>query len=213
MEARKVYNTVVAEKVISSLERGGIEGHYFENIQSVFTFLKDLVPVGSVVTWGGSTSLNNTGILDFLKKGNFKVLDREAAATESQEKLLQLYVDSFAADFYFTSTNAITMDGKLINIDGRGNRVSAMLFGPKNVIVVVGINKVVANEQEGIFRARNVAGPLNAIRLGKKAPCVSSGICEECYDSGCICSYTVITRRSPVKGRIKVLLVGENIGY
>ena len=213
MDVKNVYNTVIAERVIIGLEQAGFEGHYFENTKSMITFLKDFVPNGSLVSWGGSITLDETGVIEFLKKGNYKVLDREAAAAESQEKLMQLYIDTFSADFYFTGTNAITMDGKLVNLDGRGNRVAAMTFGPKNVIVVAGVNKIVANEQEAISRIRNCAAPLNAIRLSKKAPCVSSGKCEDCFDAGCICSYTVITRRSPVKGRIKVFLIGENLGY
>ncbi|MCL2792016.1 MAG: lactate utilization protein [Spirochaetaceae bacterium] len=213
MEVKNVYNAIIAEKIICNFEQGGIEGRYFDTTKSMFTFLKDFIPKGSLVSWGGSITLGETGILEFLRKGNFKVLDREVAAAESQEKLMQLYVDAFASDYYFTSTNAITMDGKLVNIDGRGNRVAAMSFGPKNVIVVAGMNKIVANEQEAISRIRNYAAPLNAIRLSKKASCVSSGRCDDCFESGCICSFTVITRRSPIKGRIKVFLIGENFGY
>ncbi|MCL2481593.1 MAG: lactate utilization protein [Spirochaetaceae bacterium] len=211
MDAKNVYNTVIAEKVICNFEQGGIEGHYFENTKLMLTFLKDFIPVGSLVAWGGSMTLDATGVLEFLRKGKYKVLDREAA--ENPEKLIKLYMDSFSADYYFTGANAITMDGKIVNIDGRGNRVAAMTFGPKNVIVIAGVNKIVANEQEAMSRVKNCAAPLNAIRLSKKAPCVSSGKCEDCFDAGCICSYTVITRRSPVKGRIKVFLVGENLGY
>ncbi|MCL2706308.1 MAG: lactate utilization protein, partial [Spirochaetaceae bacterium] len=167
MNVKNVYNTIIAERVICNFEQGGIEGHYFENTKSLLTFLKDFIPNGSLVSWGGSMTLDDTGVVEFLRKGNYKILDREAA--ETPEKLMQLYMDSFSADYYFTGTNAITLDGKLVNLDGRGNRVAAMTFGPKNVIVVAGVNKIVANEQEAISRIRNCGAPLNAIRLSKKA--------------------------------------------
>ncbi len=211
MDVKNVYSAVIAEKVICSFEQRGIEGHFFDSSKSLISFIKDLVSKDSLVSWGGSITLNDTGILDFLRKGNYKILDREAA--ETPEKLMQLYRDSFSSDYYFTGTNAITMDGKLVNIDGRGNRVAAMSYGPKNVIVVAGINKIVLNEKEALSRVKNYAAPLNSIRLSKATPCVSTGKCEDCFEPGCICSYIVVTRRSPIKGRIKVLLVGETLGY
>jgi len=212
-DAKKVYNAAVAEKVICKFEEAGIEGRYFETSKSMLAFVKEIVPDGSFLSWGGSITLRETGILEFLRSGKFKILDREATAAESQEKLIQMYIDTFSTDFYFTSTNAITMDGELVNIDGRGNRIAAMSFGPKNVIVVAGMNKVVATVEDAISRAKNYAAPLNSMRLAKKTSCASTGRCDDCFESGCICSYTVITRRSPVKGRIKVFLVGETLGY
>ncbi|MCL2294093.1 MAG: lactate utilization protein [Spirochaetes bacterium] len=210
-DVKKTYNAAIAGKLICSFRQRGIEGHYFEDSKSLIPFLKDLIPAGSLVSWGGSMTLNETGVLDFLRKGKYKVLDRDAA--ETPEKLAELYIESFSADYYFTSANAITLDGMLVNIDGRGNRVAAMCYGPKNVIVIAGINKVAADEKEAISRIRNHAAPLNAIRLSKVTPCVSSGICENCFDPGCICSYTVITRKSNIPDRIKVFLVGEDLGY
>ena len=211
MDVKNVYNKVIAEKLICNFNQRGIEGHYFENSKSLIPFLKELVPAGSLVAWGGSMTLEETGVLDFLRKGNYKVIDRDTA--ENPEKLLQLNINAFSADYYFAGTNAITMDGKLVNIDGRGNRIAAMSYGPKNVIVVSGINKIVADEEEALLRIKNYAAPLNAIRLSKTTPCVSSGECECCFDSGCICSYTVITRRSHTPGRLKVFIVGEALGY
>ena len=211
MDVKNRYNSVIAEKLICNFKQRGIEGYYFENSNSLIPFLKDLIPAGSLVSWGGSVTLKDTGVLEFLKKGNYKTVDRDTA--ETPEKLLQLNINAFSADYYFTGTNAITMDGKLVNIDGRGNRIAAMSYGPKNVIVVSGINKVVPDEEEALSRIKNYAAPLNAMRLSKETPCVSSGKCECCFEPGCICSYTVITRRSHTPGRLKVFLVGETLGY
>lgn len=211
MDVKNVYNSTIAKTVIANFEKRGIEGRYFENSKSLISFIKDFIPAGSLVSWGGSMTLEDSGVLDFLRKGNYKVLDRDTA--ETPEKLSQLCKDSFFCDYYFSGTNAITMDGKLVNIDGRGNRVAAMSFGPKFVVVVAGMNKIAPTEEDAITRAKNKAAVLNSIRLSKKVPCVSSGKCEDCLDPGCICSYTVITRKSSVEGRIKVFLVGENLGY
>ena len=211
MEVKNTYNKIIAEKLICNFKKRGIEGCYFENSKSLIPYIKELIPDGALVSWGGSMTLNDTGIFEFLRKGNYKVLDRDAGHTP--EKLMQVFIDSFSADYYFTGTNAITIDGKLVNVDGRGNRIAAMSFGPKNVIVVSGLNKVVKDEEEAISRIKNYAAPLNAIRLKKETPCVSNGKCGDCFEPGCICSYTVITRKSNIPGRIKVFLVGEDLGY
>jgi hypothetical protein len=111
------------------------------------------------------------------------------------------------------SANAITKDGKLVNIDGNGNRVAALCYGPKHVVVIAGTNKIVSNEKAALARIKSLAAPMNAMRLSKTTPCTKTGQCAECYEAGTICSHTVITRRCSTKGRIKLLLVGENAGF
>ena len=111
------------------------------------------------------------------------------------------------------STNASTLDGQLVNTDGTGNRVAALIYGPENVIIIAGMNKVAATLEEAESRVKNIASPPNAIRLDRKTPCALTGSCHDCFAEGCICSHTVITRRSAIKGRIKLILVGEELGY
>ena len=117
------------------------------------------------------------------------------------------------ADYFLMSTNAITLDGELINIDGRGNRVAFLCYGPENVLIFAGMNKIVSNIEEGISRTRNIAASPNAIRLNKNTPCGITGKCEDCYSPDCMCGQYVITRRSGIPNRIKVILIGEELGY
>lgn len=210
-EIKENYYSTVAGKLIEKFERRGIEGHYFKNSASLVDFVKKLIPEKSSVSWGGSMTLLGTGVLDYLKTSNFNLIDREKADTP--EKILQIYRDAFSADYYFTGSNAITMDGKLVNIDGTGNRVAAICCGPSFVLVVAGMNKVVKDEVSAMDRIKNFAAPMNSARLSRVTPCVDSGKCEHCLAPECICSQTVITRRSGIKGRIKVLLVGETHGF
>jgi hypothetical protein len=210
MEAKKIYSETIAKKVIAKFETGGIEGHYFENSQQLIEFLKNLIPKESVIAWGGSMTCVELKVMDFIRSGSFKLLDRDAE--KDPVKLMQIFRDSFSADYYFTGTNAITKDGKLVNTDGNGNRVAALCYGPKYVIVIAGTNKIVADEKAAISRIKSLAAPMNAMRLSKPTPCTKTGQCGECYEAS-ICSHTVITRRCSVKGRIKLLLVGENAGF
>ncbi|MCP5514017.1 MAG: lactate utilization protein [Spirochaetales bacterium] len=211
MDAKKMYYAAVSEKVLKHFERRGIEGHYFDNSKLLLDFLKELIPENSVVSWGGSMTLKETGTMDLLKSGKYKTIDRETADTP--EKLNQIFRDALSSDYYFMSSSAITMDGKLLNIDGTGNRVAAICCGPSYVIVVAGMNKIATDEAAAMDRIKNYAAPINVMRLSKNTPCASTGRCEHCVSPGSICSHTVITRRSAVIGRIKVLLVGEDLGF
>ena len=161
--------------------------------------------------FGGSMTLADIGMLDTLREGHFNLLDRSTA--NNQDEVLAIYQKSFAADTYFMSTNAITIDGQLVNIDGNGNRVAALIYGPKQVIIMAGMNKVATNVEEAINRVQNFASPANTQRLHKNTPCNKTGYCHDCQSEDCICSNTVITRRSGTKDRIKVILIGEVLGY
>ena len=157
-------------------------------------------------------TLAESGILDALRaKSDIHLIDRNTAKTPEETK--QMYRDAFSADTYFMSTNAITLDGELINIDGNGNRVAALIYGPDQVIIVAGLNKVTANVEDGIRRVRNCATPPNCIRLNKKTPCAATGRCADCLSPEGICNQIVITRRSGNPDRIKVILIGESLGY
>ena len=149
--------------------------------------------------------------MDAIHNGNYELIDRSSAKTPEESR--QLYAKTVLADYYLMSTNAITLDGELINIDGNGNRVACLIQGPAHVILVVGMNKVVTDVESGIARVRNMASPANAIRLNRNLACAATGVCHDCLSPECFCNQLVITRRSMHNGRIKVYLVGEELGY
>ena len=156
-------------------------------------------------------SLFETKIINHLRSGRYEFLDRYKEGLKPEE-IKQIYREAFFCDAYFTSTNAITEDGELYNVDGNGNRVAAMLYGPDKVIVIAGVNKIVKNINEAISRVENLAAPANAKRLNRKTPCVITGKCMNCNSPERICiEYTVI--RKPAPNRIFILLLNENYGY
>lgn len=199
------------EGIIKKLESRNMEGYYFDTPAETMEFLADLIPAESSVSFGGSETLKETGILDFLKYGPYEVLDRSTAHT--QEEIREMYASHAMSDYFFMSTNAITHDGQLVNVDGNGNRVACLIHGPKNVIIVVGTNKICSNLETALERVQNIAAPPNTIRLNKNTPCKDLGKCVDCLTEDCICCHTVITRMSRHKGRIKVLFINDSFGY
>ena len=178
--------------------------------EALLTAKRFLTP-GCSVSWGGSMTLEEIGLIEDLKKSDYTVYDRMLAKTP--EERAELYSDVVCCDYYFMSSNAITLDGQLVNIDGFGNRVACLITGPKNVVIIAGMNKVVKDVDTAIDRVHNQAAPPNALRLGLKLPCAKYGRCVDCLDESCMCCQTVITRKSRIPGRIKVILVGEELGY
>ena len=156
-------------------------------------------------------TLMEMGLIDDIKKNDYKIFDREIYTDVNEEK--KIYGEIFGCDYFLMSTNAITLDGELINIDGRGNRVAFLCYGPQNVLILAGMNKVVTDIKSGIKRIRNIAAPPNAIRLKKKTPCAFAGRCEDCYSPDCMCGQLIVTRRSEITNHIKVILIGEELGY
>jgi hypothetical protein len=156
-------------------------------------------------------TVRDLGIPDFLRKrGTLKVLDRDLVNTP--EEKLDMYLKAFSADVYLSSANAISEDGVIVNIDGNGNRVAAITWGPKKVIFVIGLNKVAQTVQDALARARSTASPTNAARFDIKTPCQIDGVCHNCNSPESICNYVHFLRNSP-HGRHTVVLVGENLGY
>lgn len=157
--------------------------------------------------------MTEIGLMDYLQGGDSGcvVYDRMTAKTLEEQKAMKANIVN--ADYFIMSTNAITMDGELVNIDGTANRVSFLCYGPENVLVIAGMNKVATDVEDGLKRVKNIASPPNAIRLNRDTPCTKSGRCTDCFAEDCICSQTVVTRRSSVKGRIKVILIGEELGF
>lgn len=200
-------NKVKAETIISSLEKRNMKGYYCEDAEAARKLILSMIDDEEVVSWGGSETIDQLGIKGELKN----VIDRDAAPPEDFIKVRR---EALLADVFLTGTNAITMEGELVNIDGMGNRVAAMCFGPNKVIIVAGVNKIVKDEETAIARIKTDACPPNCIRLGKTTPCALTGKCGDCKMPGqTICSYTVTTRFSSLQDRIHVILVNENLGF
>lgn len=200
-----------ANTIIKNLNKRQMEGYYCKDTKTAIKKVLELIPKGSSISYGGSMSIIESGLMDTIKAEDYNLIIRELAKNVKEER--KIYSDICSSDFFLMSTNAITLDGELINIDGRGNRVAFLCYGPQNVIIFAGMNKVVANVEEGFNRARNIAAPPNAIRLNRKTPCAITGKCENCFSPDCMCSQFVITRRSGIPNRIKVILIGEELGY
>ena len=211
MNPIEIRNEKAAGKVIKNLARRNIEAYYCPTAREAVEKVLEMIPAGSSVTWGGSMSIRDIGIPAALADaGKYEVYDRDkapdrAAATE-------IYLKAFSCDYYLSSANAITEDGVIVNIDGTGNRVAAITFGPRNVIFVIGMNKLTQNVDAALARARSLAAPVNTARFDIQTPCKLDGVCHNCLSDDCICNYIHYLRHSP-KGKHKVILVGESIGY
>lgn len=212
MDPIQIHYEKLAASVIAGLEMRQMEGYYFPTAKDAVEKALSFLPKDAVVGFGGSMTFEQSGMYDALKQNpSIQLLDRNDAKTA--EEIEGVFRKSLFADAYFMSSNAITKDGVLVNIDGRGNRVAALIYGPKEVIILAGMNKIAPSVEEAVSRVRNTATPPNCIRLDKKTPCSATGICGDCLSPDCICNQVVITRRSGAKGRIKVLLIGENLGF
>lgn len=204
-------NKLFAESIIKRLGRRHIKGYYCETGPEAVDLLLSLIPDGSQVTWGGSQTIRQLGVPDALRaKGTLDVRDRDLAS--SRDEALQIYREAFFADYYLSSANAMSEDGVIVNIDGNGNRVAAITFGPKNVIFIVGLNKVCQDADAALKRARSTASPINAARFDVKTACKADGACHNCNAADSICNYIHFLRNSP-GGRHQVILVGESLGY
>ncbi len=210
MTPTQQYTKLLAEKTIENLEKRNMKGYYAKTKEEAAALALSLIPEESVVSWGGSLTLNETGILEKLTSGNYKCLNRDTAPIEEKDSIAH---QALSADYYLMSTNAMTIDGELINIDGNGNRTAALIFGPKNVIVVAGINKICDSYDAALSRARNKASIPNVIRFDCKTGCRKAGKCVDCLSTETVCCQFVYTRFSKIKDRIKVIIVGENLGF
>ena len=211
MSIKKEYYKNLANTVMKGFSKRFIESHYCETIEEAKSLALSLVPENSTVSFGGSVTLSEAGVLEALRsREDITLYDRDTA--NGPDEVKKIMHDALSCDYYFMSSNAITADGELVNIDGNGNRVAALIYGPENVIIVAGMNKIVKDVEEGISRTRNTASPQNCIRLKKNTPCAVNGVCGNCL-SDTICDQIVITRASRVPQRIKVILVGEELGF
>lgn len=200
------------ERTINNLRKRNMSGFFVKDDVDLKRLLKELIVEKSIVGVGDSMTLFETGTIDFLRKGNYTFLDKYREGITRGEKE-QIYIHNFSADTFMCSTNALTEDGELYNIDGNGSRVAPMIYGPKQVIIVTGINKIVRNIEEAEKRVRNYSAPIDAKRLGKDTPCTTLGYCVDCKSPNRICNDFTIIRGQFVKDRIKVIIVGKQLGY
>jgi L-lactate utilization protein LutB len=209
---KKLIFTKKIERTLENLEKNNMQAFYVESKTQIVDLVQELLQDGDTVSCGGSMTLFETGVIDHLRSNRYKFLDRyKPGLTRAQ--INDIFIASFSADAYVCSSNAITENGELYNVDGNSNRVAAMIYGPQNVIVVAGYNKIVRNVEEAAERVRSIAAPANAARLNSKTPCVQTGYCGNCKSEDRICCNTVVMGPQRQKGRIKVIIVGEELGY
>ncbi len=201
-------NELLAQKVIKGLESRNMTGYYAASKEDALKKAIELIPEGASVTMGGAMSAHEIGLVEAVKNGNYNFIDRD-----KYEDKRAAMLDGYDADVFLSSTNAMTDDGVLINIDGNSNRVSMIAQGPKKVIFIVGMNKVCSDVDAAMKRARNVAAPTNAQRFGLTTPCSKLGSCMNCKSPDTICCQILITRYSRHAGRIHVILVNDNLGF
>jgi hypothetical protein len=221
-----IYYQKRAEKVIGNLQKRNMNGYFAPNRAEALSIVMDMIPPGALVARGDSITLDQIGLLTAISKRNENTLINPFQAVENGvfgpwEDRQQMMRESFLSDIFITGTSAVTLDGKLVNIDGAGNRVAAMIFGPSKVILIAGANKIVKDVEEGLNRIHQYAAPINAQRHYLKhsqaygnLSCVKTGICVDCKNDRRICNYTVIIEGAMLrhKGRINVVLVGEELG-
>ena len=201
-------NTLLARKVIKGLESRNMSGYWAESREEALRIALDLIPEGSSIAMGGALSAHEIGLVEAVKNGPYRFIDRDTAPDKRAAMLA-----AYDADVFLSSCNAITEDGVLVNIDGNANRVSAIAQGPKKVIMIVGMNKVCDDVDGAMKRARSVAAPTNAQRFGLSTPCTKTGACMNCKSPDTICCQFLITRFSRHAGRIHVILVNDNLGF
>ncbi len=200
-----------AQVVVKNLRSRHFDAYYCATKEEALRQALSLIPEGATVGWGGCASAEEIGLVDAVRKGNYHPIDRDTAKTP--EEKTQLMKQAMLAEVFLTGTNALSQDGELVNIDGTGNRVAAIVYGPDSVIVIAGMNKVCPTLEDAVTRARTVAAPLNSQRFAIQTPCNMTGTCSDCKSPQCICNQILITRHCRPAGRIKVILVGEDLGF
>lgn len=197
--------------LVKNLKNRHFDAYYCPTRADALAKALELIPKGATIGWGGSVSAQEIGLMDAVRSGDYRPIDRDKA--ESPEERTRLMKQSLLADVFLTGANALSLDGQMVNIDGTGNRLAGILFGPEKVLVIAGMNKVTATLEEAVARARTVAAPMNKQRFPNETPCEVTGTCADCKAEGCICNQILITRHCRPVGRIQFLLVGEDLGF
>lgn len=200
------------EKTIKALEKNCMKGYYVKNENELISLIDSLIADDKLITAGGSMTLAETGVTAHLNE-EYKGIFADRASCQNQEEIEEVFRKAYISDTFFASTNAVTENGELYNIDGNGNRVSAMIFGPKQVILVVGTNKIVSDLDEAKTRLEKIACPANTVRLNCDTPCKVVGECQNCHSPARICCSYVTLAQQRKKDRIKVIFINGNYGY
>lgn len=213
--------TDIIKKTMENLEKNGMKAFFVETKEEVVPLVETLVEEGSSVSNGGSVSIKETGVMNLLESGKYNFIDRRGL---EGEELRESYIKTFGCDTFFCSSNAVTENGELYNVDGNSNRVACIVYGPRQVIMVVGVNKIVPDISAAIRRVKECAAPANTVRLNKNTPCAVTGhcisldressyICDGCQGDDRVCCNFVISAHQRHKDRIKVIIVNESLGY
>lgn len=207
---KELYYEKRGQILVKNLKNRHFDAYYCKNREEALKKALELIPEGASVGWGGAMSAQQIGLMDALNAGNYRAIDRDKCPTAQEKE--QAARDCFSADVFITGANALSLDGQMVNIDGTGNRVGAIIYGPKTVLVIAGMNKVTDTLESAMIRARTVAAPMNQQRFGLQNPCTVTGTCADCKSESCICNQIVITRHCRPVGRIRFILVGEELG-
>ncbi|MCR5625334.1 MAG: lactate utilization protein [Lachnospiraceae bacterium] len=210
-EMRTIRNELLADKVIKGLKSRHMTGYYAKTREEALEIALKIIPEGASIGWGGSVSVAAIGLKDAVINGNYNVYNRDACKTREEKKEIEL--KTFGCDYFLTSSNAVTEDGILINLDGNANRVAAIAYGPEHVLMVVGMNKIVPDVDAGIYRVRNEAAPINSQRFPIETPCKHTGSCANCKSPDSICCQLLVTRLERHPERIHVILVNDDLGF
>lgn len=210
-EIKEKRNGLLGEKLIKNMEKRGFEAYYVKTREAALEKALELIPGGAKIGYGGSATLDEIGLKQVVCQGEYQVVDRDKAKDPEEKRRLEL--EALDTDYFLCGTNAIAETGELVNIDGNGNRLAGIIYGPRNVLIVAGMNKVVKTLDEAISRAQNIAAPINNQRFELQNPCHGDGACHLCFSPESICCQYLVTRMSLKKQRIKVILVDDNLGY
>ena len=207
---KELYYEKRGQVLVKNLQSRHFEAYYCVNREEALKKALELIPEGATVGWGGAQTCEQIGLMDALKAGNYNAMDRDTA--KNAEERTAMMKQMLTADAFLTGANALSLDGQMVNIDGTGNRLAAICYGPDLILVVAGMNKVEDSLEAAVRRARTVAAPMNKQRFGNVTPCGVTGTCADCKAEGCICNQILITRHCRPAGRIKFILVGEDLG-
>lgn len=208
---KKAYYEKRGQILVKNLRSRHFDAVYCDNAEEALEKALEWIPKESTIGWGGCRSVQQIGLLQAVKDGNYHTYDRDSAAT--MEERTKISKQCLTADVFLTGANALSLDGQMVNIDGIGNRVAAIVYGPDTVLVVAGMNKVVDTLEDAVTRARTIAAPVNNQRFDNQNPCKTTGTCANCKCETCICNQILITRNCRPAGRIKFILVGEDLGF
>ena len=207
---KQLYYEKRGKILVKNLQSRHFEAYYCADKEEALKKALELIPEGASVGWGGAMSCEQIGLMEALKAGNYREMDRSLAKTAAERE--QMMHDMLCADVFLTGANGLSLVGQMVNIDGLGNRVAAIVYGPKSIVVVAGMNKVEDTLEAAVTRARTVAAPSNNQRFDNDNPCSVTGACGNCKNVSCICNHILVTRHCRPAGRIKFILVGEDLG-